>query len=401
MSRRTVPADPSIGDRIEFRRKLRRWSIRHAAARAGISHTTWMRIERGELRTDRHMIADLAAALECSVTDLTGQPYVPADRSLETAHARVDVVWRAMMAHPLTEPPDHPALATAALEPEAALVRDLYNRCDYAGALDRLVALIPQLHAAANTGDDQAAALALMVPIYGVAMGSLLNLGYPAHAWLAVERCREAAQRTDDPVAVAVAASNSGRVSANSGAYSPARSVVNRAADDLEHHLSAPAALETLGFLHLAMAHQATGLKDTETAGDHLAEAAEIAARTGETTSWDLQFGPSNVALWRMAIELDTGHAGRAVETAKLVNVGRLPPTRQVAFYVDLARGLADLDRSKEATRMLTTAERIAPQHTRSSTLARMTARMLLDHAATRAGGSDLRGLCERMGVSG
>lgn len=398
MPRRTVPADPSIGERIQARRALRKWSIRYAASRAGISHTTWMRIERGESRTDRYMITDLAAALECSVTDLTGQPYVPADRNLETAHARVDIVWRAMMAHPLSEPPDVPPPPTSALDSEAALVRDRYNRCDYAGTLDRLVTLIPSLHAAANIGDEQAAALHLMVPIYGVAMGALLSLGYPAQAWLAVERCREAAQRLEDPVALVIAASNSGRVSASSGAYGPARSVVGRAADDLDqHHLAEPTALETLGFLHLARAHHATGLKDTSSAADHLAEAAAIAERTGETTSWDLAFGPSNVALWQLAVEVDTRHPGQALETAKRVNVGQLLPTRKVAFYVDRARALADLGRSDDAKRMLLTAERVAPQHARSSTAVRVTARALLH----RAGGSDLRGLCERIGVTG
>jgi transcriptional regulator with XRE-family HTH domain len=90
MPRRPIPANPSIGERIKTRRQLRRWSIRHASSRAGIAHTTWSRIERGEMRTDRYMIADLAAALECSVTDLTGQPYAPADRTLEAAHIHVE-----------------------------------------------------------------------------------------------------------------------------------------------------------------------------------------------------------------------------------------------------------------------------------------------------------------------
>lgn len=78
MPRRAVRADPSIGDRIRARRELHRWSIRHAASRAGISHTSWSRIERGQQRTDRYMVVDLAAALECSVVELTGQPYAPA-----------------------------------------------------------------------------------------------------------------------------------------------------------------------------------------------------------------------------------------------------------------------------------------------------------------------------------
>jgi transcriptional regulator with XRE-family HTH domain len=399
MPRRSVPVDPSIGDRIRIRRELRRWSIRHAASRAGIAHTTWSRIERGELRTDRYMIADIAAALECSVTDVTGQPYVPADRHLELAHSHVTQVWQAMMAHPPTEPPSRAARPVAALAQDSELVRELYNRCDYAGALARLVDLIPDLHATAS-GPDPRAALELHVPVYGVTMGSLLNLGYPAEAWLAVERCTAAAQQLDDPVAVAVAASNSARVSAGSGAYGPARSTCTRAADDLEHHLALPAALAALGFTHLARAHHSAGLKDVATADDHLAEAAILGERTGETADWDLMFGPTNVALWRMAVELDTGRAGKAMETASGVHIAAVPATRQVYFYIDLARGYSDLQRPQDAVRMLLSAERTAPQHARSSTAARVVARSLLTAARRSAGGSELRGLCERMGLA-
>jgi transcriptional regulator with XRE-family HTH domain len=399
MPRRTVPVDPSIGERIKTRRELRRWSIRHAASRAGVAPSTWMRVEKGELRTDRYLIADIAAALECSVTELTGQPYVPADRKLEFAHARVEQVWRAMMAHPLTEPPTGEARAIAYLDQEGGLIRDLYNRCDYAGVLSRLVEFVPELHAAA-LGQDARLALELMVSVYGVAMGSLLNLGYPAHAWLAVERCTEAAQRLEDPVALAVAASDSARVSAASGAYGAARSVCTRAADELEHNLALPSALEALGFLHLARAHHNAGLKDLSTADDHLVEAARIAERTGETTTWDLMFGPSNAALWRMAFELDTGRAGEAMETAGLVQAAALPATRQVYFYIDMARGYADLHRIDDGVRMLLRAEQVAPQHARSSTAAKVAARSLLYEARRAAVGSQLRGLCERLGVA-
>jgi transcriptional regulator with XRE-family HTH domain len=395
---RTAPYDPSIGARVRSRRELRKWSIRFAASRAGISHPTWLRLEKGQTRADRYLIADVAAALECAVTDLTGQPYVPADRKLETAHAHVERVWQAMMALPLTEPASVAAPPLALIERDAALARELYNRCDYAGALSRFAGLLPAMHAASH-GPDRRLVLKLMVPVYGCAMGTLLNLGYPAHAWLAVERCTEAAQHLEDPVALAVAACNRGRVQAHSGAYGPARSVCERAADELDNHLAEPAALETLGFLHLPMALHTIGLKDLPTAEDHLTEAAAVAERTGETESWDLAFGPSNVALWKMAAELDTHQPGKALETAQRVQVGRLLPTRQVAFYLDMARGTADVRRYDDAVRMLMTAERIAPQHARSATPAREVARSLLTSGRPVANSTELRGLCERLGV--
>lgn len=395
MPRRAIPADPSVGDRIRARRELRGWSIRHAASRAGISHTTWSRIERGLQRTDRYMVVDLAAALECSVVDLTGQPYTPADRQLEGARIEAERVWRAMMAHPFGGPPVVGARAAnvGQVAREAALVRDLYGRCDYAGALRRLVDLLPTLHKVT----DQRAAYQLMLPVYGVAMGSLLNVGYPAHAWLAAERCAEAADLLDDPVAVGVAAANRARVAAHTGAYGAARAYCDRAGLDLEGS-DAKTALDVLGFLHLARAHHLAGLKDQIAAEDHLDEAARIAAHTGETTSWDLAWGPSNVALWRMAYQLDTGRPHEALLTAGGVAVAELPAVRQVYFWLDMARAMFAAERERDAVRMLSTAERVGPQHTRSSTAAREIARGLLRQGLV---STDLRGLCERMGVTG
>jgi len=396
MPRRAVPIDPSIGERIQARRELRGWSIRHAASRAGIAHTTWSRIEHGELRTDRYMVADIAAALECSITDITGQPYAPADRQLQAAHIAAERLWQTMMALPMDEPPSAGAEPTSDLWRESELIRDLYARTDYAGALGRLVGLVPVLHTAAH-GPDSATALTAAVQVYGVGMGALLSLGHPAYAWLAAQRCIEAAQRLGDPAALAVAAINRGRVSANTGAFGPAFSTVDRAADELEQHTDSPAALDVLGFTHLARAHHTTGMRDESAAAGHLAEAARLAQRTGETDAWDLQWGARNVGLWTVAHQIDTGRPGEAVETAARLDVASLPPIRQVNLYSDLARALTDVKRNDEAVRMLVTAERVAPQHTRSSAAARETARVLLTKARR---ASSIQGLAERLGVA-
>jgi len=110
-----------------------------------------------------------------------------------------------------------------------------------------------------------------------------------------------------------------------------------------------------------------------------------------------MTWGPGNVALWQMALQLDTGRAGESIETARTIKVDELPAQRQVYFYLDLARGLADVDRGHDAVRMLLKADRVGAQHARSSTAARETAKSLLRKGG---GSSALRGLCERMGVA-
>lgn len=391
MPRRPIPDDPSIGDRIRARRELRGWSVRYSASRAGISHTSWSRIERGQQRTDRYMAVDLAAALECSVADLTGQAYTPADRQLDAARIDAERVWRTMMDTPMTGRADT-AATTEQVQREAALVRGLYGRCDYAGALRRLVDLVPAMHGLT----DRRAALTEMVPVYGVAMGSLLNVSFPAHAWLAAERCAQAAGLLGDPVAAGVAAANRARVSAYSGAFGPARTLCDVAAADLAGSAT-EGALDVLGFLHLARALHVAGLRDYATAEGHLTEAAQIATRTGETDSWDLAWGPRNVALWRMAFELDTGRPEAALETAAGVELAGLPAVRQVYFWLDMGRAAESVGRDRDSVRMLLTAERVGPQHTRSSAAARETARALLRKRVT---SPELRGLCERMSLT-
>jgi hypothetical protein len=95
-----------------------------------------------------------------------------------------------LMAHPLTEATSGPPTPVEALVQESMLVRNLYARCDYAGALHRLVGLISVLHGSKR----KRAALEQIVPVYGAAMGCLINVGYAAQAWLAVDRCMAAAR---------------------------------------------------------------------------------------------------------------------------------------------------------------------------------------------------------------
>jgi transcriptional regulator with XRE-family HTH domain len=88
--------DPGIGERIRARRLLRSWSIRYAASRAGISHATWSRIERGRQAADnRFTLAEIAAALDCAPAELTGVAVPAADRDVVAAHADVHAIRQA------------------------------------------------------------------------------------------------------------------------------------------------------------------------------------------------------------------------------------------------------------------------------------------------------------------
>src|SRR3954447_22811847 len=95
---RSTTRDMTIGERIKARRLLRTWSVRHAADRAGISHASWSRIERGLQTADnRFVLANIASALECSIIDLTGTPVPSTDRQAAAAQACVSAVRCALV----------------------------------------------------------------------------------------------------------------------------------------------------------------------------------------------------------------------------------------------------------------------------------------------------------------
>ena len=72
------PEDQAIGQRIRRVRQRRSLSLDVAAGLAGISKSYLSMQETGTRGfTRRGLIEDLAEALGCSVTDLTGQPYWP------------------------------------------------------------------------------------------------------------------------------------------------------------------------------------------------------------------------------------------------------------------------------------------------------------------------------------
>ncbi|MGH3906481.1 MAG: helix-turn-helix domain-containing protein, partial [Pseudonocardiaceae bacterium] len=85
----TAPVDSEsveIGRRVRLIRRRRGLSQDVVAGLAGISKAYVSMLEKGQRGFNRRgLIEDLAGALGCSVTDLTGEPYQPVDR--DTADA--------------------------------------------------------------------------------------------------------------------------------------------------------------------------------------------------------------------------------------------------------------------------------------------------------------------------
>jgi transcriptional regulator with XRE-family HTH domain len=383
-----------------MRRQVRNWSIRYAADRAGIAHTTWSRIERGLMGVDnRFLLASIAEALECSTTDLTGRPPTPSDRETAAAQAGVSMILNALVEIDLSEPPTITARPLPEVARDAVLIWDLRLRCEYAGASRMLPGVLRELHAHAR-GPDRAQALPLLVRTADAASFVVRYLGYPAEAWLASDRARDAALALGDPVLLGLSAWSLGHAATGCGAYGRAVRIAESAVSALDPRVTMTDAPEMLGQLQMlsAFSHLAQGRRNEALTWARASE--EIATRTGNVDTLGLNFGPTNINIWRIAMEVDGGEPGRAVEIARSTNPSSVTVSRQTAFYSDTGRALARVGKDGEAVRMLLTAERLAPQRIRSSRLAQETTRMLLERAKRRAGGVELRGLGERMGLT-
>lgn len=95
-------------------------------------------------------------------------------------------------------------------------------------------------------------------------------------------------------------------------------------------------------------------------------------------------FGPTNVALHRVAVATELGDAAEAVRVAANVDTHRLPPelaSRRAQVNLDLAWAQSQRHRDAEAILHLLEAERTAPQAVRYNVLVRELIRELLTRA--------------------
>lgn len=389
-----------IGERIKLLRLQRGWSVRHAASLAGISHSQWSRIEKGERSADnRFMLAAIAKALKVALSDLTGTLGVVSEHD----HSEIKVaVYHTMQAVIEADLDDPPAAAPSPLAPllrQLDLVTGLRLKCDYTGAAKLMPDLLRGLHAAAF-GSERDEALRALVLADDAASFIVRYLGDPASAVLIADRGRQAATASEDPVMLGMASWSQAHAASGCGLYPRALRIAERAAADLEAHISLPFAHEMLGQLFMLSGFARYAQGDTAGAESAIAEAERIAAITGQSDALALNFGPTAIAFWKISMGADGGDPSAAVALARTVHPTEVTAiSRQTAFYIDTARALSNIGKDTDAIRMLLLAERIAPQRVRLSPLVAETVRVLLEKARRGTGWSELRGLCERVGV--
>ena len=403
-----------IGEHLRSARRQRGMSLRNLAGMAGVSVGYLSMVENGHRLLDRSsLITAFAEALQIAPSELTGQPFAPVDPHASAAHEAIPALRLSLMGITMTAPPDRrrPGIPAAALAERVETANRLYHAAEYGALAAGLPALLTDLHAAAAAADGTArrALLKLLAQAYHPACTLLLkNLGYTDLAFIAVTRASEAIVELDDPAYSALSGFFHTHVLMSAGSPTQALAQATAAANTLEAHLTSPDAHALLGELHLISAtsltqdRQRPGKTRAAEVRGHLAEAANLAGRTGETQAWHLNFGPTNVGIHQVSLNTDLSLHGEAVTAGNGVHPETLEhaPGRQAAFHADLGRSLSHLrGREAEAVAALLTAEQIAPQRIYANATVRNTVEFLTDRQLPAHTARNLRGLAHRIGL--
>ncbi|MGH3914668.1 MAG: helix-turn-helix domain-containing protein [Pseudonocardiaceae bacterium] len=399
----------TIGAQLRMIRKRRGLGLKVAADLAGISKPYLSMLERGERGFNRRgLLEDLAAAVGCSVVDLTGQPYhLPGRQSVDT-FAAVPGIQLALHDY---GPDDVPDVSPRPLEQLVLWAEEANEHCAqarYSLAAKDVGALVTELQAHALTARDaerDKAVTGAVVACFvaGVVTGNVADVVLSATA---AQRGYDLATRYGTPGLVGFARWYWSLTLTRLAARHRASSLLTAGIDELAPAINLTGSdtlpTEMVGLMHLARAHTAAREKRADVAGMHLAEAEYLAARIGEHNGMLQHFGPTNVALWRLGIGIELSDSGRAYEETMRTELDLSAlgsAERESSLLLNLARALvySRKDRDAEAIRHLDAADRLAPQRIRMDPIARELVNVLYRRAPRRVW--ELDSLCNRFGT--
>lgn len=300
-------------------------------------------VRRRELLTGAAGIA-AAAALSAIPDRPVAGPAARPDLSAELQR----VLYRGDPAvNPVSLPSLHRAITAARADFQAARYRQL------AGTVPALIATATATRDTAD-GDRRPQAEALLADAYTTAGNLLIKVNDDLMAMATADRAVQAAERADDPLALADARRSVSVVLRRTGRTAAAQNLVIRAAAAIEPPgVAGPEQLSMYGTLLAVAAYTAAVDGDRTAALDLIDEAATAATRLGHDANHrHTAFGPTNITLYRLSIAQVLGDNGTAVEHARSVPTSAITtPERRGRYWIDLARATTNGASTHSATR--------------------------------------------------
>lgn len=357
----------AIGERVRARRTARRRKKTVVAGLTGITADYLYQIERGMKLPTVTVLTRLAEVLGVSVAELLGQESATSSRLSNTAAG--EAIYRA-----LTEP--------APAKGEAPPLTELREQVEQAWKTwqtspqryTQLAGQLPQLiidtewavHAhQAEVGPSLQHVKSCAADLYGLVRTVTKRYGRFDLSLLAADRAVRAAEVAGEALRLGVAQWNLAQVLLADGQPEGAEMVAMRAADALRP-LMAEGGTDTAAIYGALLLIGAVALArqgDTWTARSRLHEAAPLAGRTGECNTLWTAFGPINVAMYAVTLEIEAGEAAEGLRLAEHIEPKHSPSIeRRVAFLLDQAKGYEQRRDYATALLLLHTTEREAPE---------------------------------------
>ncbi|MEU6822169.1 helix-turn-helix domain-containing protein [Streptomyces atriruber] len=371
----------TIGERVAWYRHRRGMSQEVLSGLVGRTADWLGKAENNRIELDRlSVIRALAHALDVSIGDLIGEPTLlewSADSGRRTVPALREALMDYRQLTPLLRAPaDGEPPSLSALRSDVGEVWDAYQGSQYGFATRQLPLILSDALLAVRTyvGEDREEAYALLALTYQGAAMVLGKLGENELAWMAADRGLAAAQQSGNNVITGSLFRSVTHCLLSTGRFETAVQLVSDAAGFLAPGLdeATPAYLSVYGTLFLTGSMAAARAEDRATTQAFLHEAEVTASRLGGDGNhmWTA-FGPTNVAIHKVATAGELGDFQVAAELGPQIDTSGLPVERRVRHNLEVARALSAWNRTDDALSVVLDAEQMAPEQVRHHYMSR------------------------------
>lgn len=370
-----------VADRVKYYRKTNgNRSQAVVAGLCGITERYLSMIENGQKTPSADVLSRPASELDVPIaallSDSPGPEPVPTDRTAPD-------VARALMGYrrpPISTPVVPPADLRERVEQAWRTWQTSKERFTEAEAtFPALIEDVEHALRAHRPGTDPAVRrdiLRTAADLYGLLRSYCRRTGRLDLSLMAADRAIRAAEDADDPVRIAAAQWNLGHVLLSDdrdGAVGEAKEVALAAVSQIESEASTPELTAVQGALELVAVVSDARQRNWWQARERLEKkAAPLGKAAGEGNVGRTVFGPTNIALHAMSIEMLAGEATEALRLADHVDTTGLPSReRRFTFGLEVAR-CYDLRREDPAVYVhLLGLEELAPEDLARSPQAR------------------------------
>jgi transcriptional regulator with XRE-family HTH domain len=397
----------TIGERISWYRRRRGLSQRVLAELVGRTEDWLNKVENNRIQLDRlSVINAVAVELDVSLTDLLAEPSL-VEWSQDTGRRTVPALREALLTYRQLIPSRRPGREVQSLDvlvERVGAVWDAYQGSRFGFMTASLPGLIEALVHAVDQydGADKIRCQRLLALSYQASTAVLTKIGETDLACVAAQRGYDLAEQAGEPVVLTSLTRSVCHALLSAGRYDDAAALIDDAPRTLGplEPASSRAFVSVYGTMYLTGAIAAARADDRATTDGFLRQADVAAQRLGrdDNLMWTA-FGPTNVAIHRVATAMELGNVPLALDLGPQVDPSPLPLERQVRHRLEVARAYSARNDRDAALGLILEAEQVAPEQVRHHALSRD---LVLTWMRRTKGalGDELTGLAERLNMA-